>query len=467
MLGMQIVEHELMLFAAFWFLIGALDDCAIDAVWIWLRITGRGREGRISDAEARRELGGRTAVMIACWHEADVIGHTVRHALRAWSQRDLRLYVGCYANDPATLAAAMKGAGEDRRVRIVVHWAHGPTTKADCLNALYRAIERDEARTRTRYRAVVIHDSEDMVHPAELAAIDGALDDVGFVQLPVRPEPQPQSRWIAGHYSDEFTEAHAKALVVRDALGAGIPAAGTGCGFARDVLARIATSRLSEGEQGPFASGCLTEDYELGLMVSRLHRGVRFLRMRDERGQLVATRSYFPASLEASVRQKSRWIHGIALQGWDRLGWSLGPVDLWMIVRDRRGPLTALVLAAGYALLVIEAALGVARLAGADLPLPESPVLKAMLAACLVAFVWRALLRFAFTSSEYGSVEGLCAILRMPVANIIAIMAGRRALSAYARTLFGLDLTWDKTVHARHPVLADRGLVPSDGGAHA
>jgi len=90
-----------------------------------------------------------------------------------------------------------------------------------------------------------------------------------------------------------------------------------------------------------------------------------------------------------------------------------------------------------------------------------------MLAACLVAFVWRALLRFAFTSSEYGSVEGLCAILRMPVANIIAIMAGRRALSAYARTLFGLDLTWDKTVHARHPVLADRGLVPSDGGAHA
>ena len=92
-----------------------------------------------------------------------------------------------------------------------------------------------------------MHDAEDMVHPAALAVMDRALAEVDFVQLPVRPEPQPASRWIAGHYSDEFTEAHAKALVVRDALGAAIPAAGVGCGFSREALASLARLRMASG----------------------------------------------------------------------------------------------------------------------------------------------------------------------------------------------------------------------------
>ena len=35
--------------------------------------------------------------------------------------------------------------------------------------------------------------------------------------------------------------------------------------------------------------------------------------------------------------QKARWLHGIAFQGWERLGWWGRPVDLWMELRDRRG----------------------------------------------------------------------------------------------------------------------------------
>ena len=42
-------------------------------------------------------------------------------------------------------------------------------------------------------------------------------------------------------------------------------------------------------------------------------------------------------------------------------------------------------------------------------------------------------------------------LLRIPVANIIAIMAGRRALFAYVRTLRGADVSWDKTTHRSHP----------------
>ncbi|GGB97106.1 hypothetical protein GCM10011494_14470 [Novosphingobium endophyticum] len=312
----------MLLFTAFWFLVGAVDDMALDLCWIWLKLTGKARTERISHERGSAPLEGRAAILIAAWQEEQVIGHTVHHALSVWQQDDFTLYVGCYGNDPATVSAAMAGAGNDPRIRVVIHENAGPTTKADCLNRLYTALCDDERRYGYRFKSVVLHDSEDMVHPAELAVIDSALSSADFVQLPVRPEPQPHSRWVGGHYSDEFTEAHAKSLVVRDALGAAIPAAGVACGFSRDILALIAERRRAEGGAGPFAAECLTEDYELGVLVWREGGHSRFLRIRDEDAQLVATRAYFPASLANSVRQKTRWMHGIAFQGWDRLGWA-------------------------------------------------------------------------------------------------------------------------------------------------
>ena len=53
------------------------------------------------------------------------------------------------------------------------------------------------------------------------------------------------------------------------------------------------------------------------------------------------------------------------------------------------------------------------------------------------------------------SSAGFRAVLRIPITNIIAIMAGRRALMAYIGTLAGQAITWDKTSHSDHPV---RGL---------
>ncbi|HUD30894.1 MAG TPA: glycosyl transferase family protein [Novosphingobium sp.] len=449
---LQAAEHELLLFTAFWFILGAVDDLAVDLCWIGLRLTGRGRDGRVTWATARAPLRGRAAVLIAAWDEAPVIGHTIAHALAAWRQEDFTLYLGCYCNDAATIRAAARAAAEDARVRIVISETPGPTTKADCLNRVYAALCADERRYACCYRAVILHDSEDMVHPAELAVIDGGLVDAEFVQLPVRPEPQPDSPWVAGHYSDEFTESHGKALVVRDALGAAIPAAGVGCGFSREMIARIARRR-GHGA-APFAADCLTEDYELGLLVRREGGRSRFLRVRDESGDLVATRAYFPATIETSVRQKSRWIHGIAFQGWDRLGWGEGSADLWMALRDRRGPLTAIVLACGYLLVVVEGLLALAGFGGIHGAAPVSPVLRLMLNLCFVYFLWRCLHRFGFTAREYGVVEGLSAVVRIPVANYIAIMAGRRALSGYIRSLRGIAVRWDKTSHEGHPALA-------------
>jgi len=298
-------------------------------------------------------LSGRIAVFIPAWSEAAVIGTTISHILRTWPQPELRLYIGCYRNDSPTIMAATGAAGGDPRVRIVIHACAGPSTKADCLNRLHAALCADEARLGERFRAVVFHDAEDMVHHMALPAIDRALDYAEFVQLPVRPEPMASSRWISGHYCDEFAESHAKAMVVRQALGAGLPSAGVGCGVARDMLDRLVEHRRATGAigTGPFAAEALTEDYELGLLVAQLGGRGRFLRLRDSDGELIATRSLFPGELVAAVRQKTRWIHGIAFQGWGRLGWAQRPVDVWMALRDRRGPLSALVLAAAYLLL--------------------------------------------------------------------------------------------------------------------
>lgn len=463
---LQVAEHELLLFTAFWFILGAIDDFAVDLCWIGLRLRGRCRDERITRQAAVAPLEGRAAVFIAAWDEAAVIGHTISHALSAWRQDDFTIYLGCYGNDPATIAAASQAAGNDPRVRIVIGDTPGPTTKADCLNRIYTALCADERRYGRRYRSVILHDSEDMVHPAELAVVDRALAHADFVQLPVRPELQPDSPWVGGHYADEFTESHAKALVVRDALGAAIPAAGVGCGFSREMIARIAWRR-GQGGSAPFAAECLTEDYELGLLVRREGGCSRFLRVRDEEGNLVATRAYFPATVETSVRQKSRWIHGIAFQGWDRLGWSKGGADLWMALRDRRGPLTAIVLACGYALVVVEGLLALAGFSGLQGGVPLSPVLGFMLQICFACFLWRCMHRFGFTTREYGVFEGLSSIARIPVANYIAIMAGRRALWGYVRSLRGMAVRWDKTSHEGHPAAPLAAGAPLAVGALA
>lgn len=444
-----LARHELVLFAASLFLLGAIDEIAVDLAYIRLRLTGRARTKRIIDAHYEgRPLAGRCAVLIPAWQESRVIGATIAHALAAWPQADVRLYVGCYRNDDATCAAARAGAGGDSRITIVKHAVDGPTCKADCLNRLYRALREDEARDGTPIRMVVLHDAEDMIDPAALPLLDEAIDSADFVQLPVLALPQRGSAWISGHYADEFAESHAKAMVVRDALGQGIPGAGVGCAIARDMLARLDARR---GFDGPFAAGALTEDYELGLEIARLGGRTRFLRIRTQTGRLIATRAYFPTSLPCAVRQKARWIHGIALQSWDRRGWHGSVAALWMQLRDRRGPLAALLLAIAYLLLLVYGVELVLASSGLLVlpPLPEST--QVLLWLNFAALLWRLAARAVFTAREFGWGQGVVAIPRVIVSNAVAIIAARRAFASYLASLRGVQPGWDKTEHTNHP----------------
>lgn len=448
-----LLQHELLLFAGIFFLIGSLDELIVDLVWCWLRLTGQAKTSRACDFEQEEPAlysDSNAAIFIATWQESAVIGATIRHALTVWPQPSALFYVGCYCNDPKTADAVVSAAQGDPRVRLVINEREGPTTKADCLNRLYRALISEEAQRDRPVDFIILHDAEDMVDPAALPVMTAAMREADLVQLPVLPVKQPSSRWISGHYQEEFAEAHGKAMVVRDALRAAMPLAGVGCAVSRQALAALAAAKP---DQMPFSADCLTEDYELGLGVAELGGTARFIRTRDTQGNLVATRACFPGGLDQAVRQKTRWIHGIAFQAWDRLGWNARPAEIWMRLRDRRGPFTALVLAIAYLLLILSTVGWILSTNGFGEITPLPPLLKWLLVLNFVSFIWRAAMRFAFTAREYGWREGIWAVLRIPVANIIAIMAGRRALTAYCRTLAGQLPQWDKTDHAAHPVL--------------
>ncbi|WP_144097717.1 glycosyl transferase family protein [Croceicoccus sediminis] len=449
------VRLELLLFAGFWFLLGALDELLVDLAWFWLLLTGRARSPRL-ERPATEELSAPIALFVPAWREAKVIGPMIRATLARWPHADLRVYAGCYINDPETRAAMEAGGAGDPRLTIVVNEVPGPTTKGQCLNRLYRQMREDEVRSGIRFRAVLLHDAEDLVHPDALTLIDRALADADFVQVPVRPELQDDSPWIGNHYADEFTDAHAREMVVRDRLGAALPAAGVGCAFGRDALEHVAQRRSGDRQGSPFDPAAMTEDYELGMLIGRREnwpgcKGGRFLRVRASDGSLVATRAYFPGTLDTSVRQKARWVHGIAFDGWDQLGWSARPVELWMRLRDRRGPLVALVLAAAYLLVLLTGVLWLADVMG-WYPAGRLPVLVYwVLIVTTATFAWRAVVRAVVVGREYGWGEAIPAILRIPVGNVIAIIATRVALVRYVKALRGEPARWDKTEHDRHP----------------
>jgi bacteriophage N4 adsorption protein B len=441
------VHRESVLFAVAGFIVGGIDDLIVDAIWltraVWRRMTVYRRHARVDALTlAQPTRTGMIAVFVAAWQEDAVIGAMLDHALKAWGSDRYRIYVGVYPNDPATQAAIAPYVSD--RLRMIVNDRVGPTTKADCLNALWHALVADE-RAEGRAKAVVLHDAEDIVHSGEIRVFDTLIERFALVQLPVLPLIDLGSRWIGGHYNDEFAEAHGKTIVVREAIGAGIPSAGVGCAFARDMLGQIADARGG----APFDQDSLTEDYELGLRIAdRGGRGA-FVRLTGGANSgMVAVRAHFPATLEAAVRQKSRWIAGIALSGWDRLQWRGGLAERWMRLHDRRALLGAIVLVVGYVALILTAVLAFGNgVFGFAVPGP-TPLIRILFSVTGALLLWRLFMRFVFVTRAYGWREGLISVPRAVVGNVIAIIAARRALLVYVRMRRDGIVRWDKTAHA-------------------
>jgi adsorption protein B len=439
------IAAELALFAGAGFLLFAVNDVLVDVIYfsrrLWRGLTVYSRYPRVfASYFVFKKDPAFLAILVPAWDESTVIARMLAAMLDRFDYDDYRIFVGHYRNDPATAAAIVSVS--DPRVEPVLVDADGPTTKADCLNHLYDALVAHEAATGRSARAVVLHDAEDVVHPYELRIFDGLIGRAALIQLPVHPLPDPHSRWISGHYCDEFAEAHIKELVVREAVGAAIPLAGVGCAVARDPLAQLAAMQGGK----PFAGGSMTEDYELGLRVGALGLKTIFVRIHARPGEraVVSSRGHFPATLGAAVRQKARWLGGIALTGWDRLGWRGGLGERWMRMRDRRGPFAAVLLVAAYSAAFLWSQIWLAEALGAPIEARLDPTLVTLLTINAWLLAWRVVMRAYFTASAYGPKEGALSIPRMFVGNVIAVLAASRALSLH---LAGGARHWDKTDH--------------------
>ena len=190
----------------------------------------------------------------------------------------------------------------------------------------------------------------------------------------------------------------------------------------------------------------MTEDYELGLRVGALGLKTMFVRIPATPGDrgVVASRGHFPASLGCAVRQKARWLGGIALAGWDRLGWRGGIGERWMRLRDRRGPLAALLLVAAYGAALLWSQLWLAEALGAPVQARLDPALVTLLTVNGWLLAWRIFMRACFTASAYGLAQGLMSVPRLVVGNVIAMLAAGRAIAVHAG---GGAKRWDKTRH--------------------
>ena len=448
--GLQLVQHELVLLAAVGiFLLGA-EDLLFDLLWL-------GRDRHRHQRTDLAPLDGTVAVFVPAWRESAVLPATLDAMLSAWSGEDVRIYVGCYPNDAETIFAISQRVAANAPLRLVIGSAAGPSSKADNLNGIWRAMGADERAERRRFAAVVLHDAEDRVHSGEIALFRRTLPGAAMVQIPVEPMMVAGQGAIAAHYADEFAEAHGKELPLRAAFAAGLPAAGVGCAFARQSLVLLA---LERGE-GPFHADSLTEDYELGLVLGSRGGKCRFVETVGDDGARIAVRSDFPSTLETCVRQKSRWIAGIALGGWDRLDWTGGMgtrgatsdrsaprwLTRWMLWRDRRAPLAAIFILAAYLGLILSGLDLFGAQAGWWDAATMSNALATLLAVNALLMLWRLGMRFLFTATIYGWRQGLLSIPRAFLANVIHILAARRALGLYLRQLHTRELVWDKTDH--------------------
>lgn len=478
-------SQELLLFAAIGMLLIGVDDLLFDGLWI--ASTGRGasanfragpdsgggeswplQSGGAVDAE------GPLAIFLPAWDEHEVLAETLAHMLTAWDGEDFRIYIGCYPNDQRTILSISDKVSVDHRLRLVVADRPGPTTKGHNLNQLWLALGADERASGRRFAAVVLHDAEDIVHPLELALYRRFLPNHAMVQIPVHAVMSRGSPWISGHYMDEFSEAHGKELRLRSTLGLPIPSAGVGC-----ALSRAAVSLLAMERDGlPFRPESLTEDYEIGILMGSYGLSAMFADMRTEAGDPIVSRGEFPSEFAAAVRQKARWITGIALAGWGHLGWPALPavrqqqpqgrqgrqghqgkqarqgrlatwLGRWMLWRDRRAPLAAIIMLAGYlglAFALIHAAgRSVLGWEGANWGMWLAPLLAingAMLS-------WRLAMRAYFTTKNHGPMQGLLSIPRAVVANFVAIFSAYHAVKLYFQMIGTGRTIWTKTHHSR------------------
>ncbi len=275
----------------------------------------------------------RFAIFVPCWHESAVIGAMVEHNVAAIRYQAYDLFIGAYPNDEPTIAAVRELEQRFDRVHLAICPHDGPTSKADCLNWVYQRMLLHEEAANVRFDVVVTHDAEDLIHPESLRTTNLHIRQYDMVQIPVLPLATPLWMVTHGVYCDEFAEFQLKDMLVRSIMGSFIPSNGVGTAYSRAALERLAQTESNR----IFEPACLTEDYENGMRLHALGCRQIFVPLRKTKSGFVATREFFPSNIHAAIRQRTRWVTGIALQTWERHGWRGRASSVYWFWRDRKG----------------------------------------------------------------------------------------------------------------------------------
>lgn len=448
----------------------AIDDLFID-VWFWYRelyrhLTVWKVHRPLTTAQLYERDEQPFAIMIPAWLEQAVIAPMLESMVATLDYKEYIIFVGTYVNDPATIDEVERMRHRFRHmVRIEVPHS-GPTCKADCLNWIVQAILLHEQTHGIEFAGIVLHDSEDVLHPLELKLFNYILPRKDFIQMPVASLERNYGELVAGTYMDEFAEWHARDLVVRESLSRMVPSAGVGTCFSRRALMTLA----AETDNQPFNTDTLTEDYDIGARLAR--RGMRsifcrfpvsfavqrktwFARGRTKEIRLrmpLCVREYFPNTFRAAYRQRARWLLGICFQGWQQVGWAGSLAMKYLLFRDRKAIVTPFINIIAYVLSAQLLVFYVAAYAGwwhgtAAASPPGWPVILLFYATGVI-LLWRISQRYYFVSRLYGWEHGLLSIPRMVVGNVVNFMAAARAWKIFVtHLLFGTRIVWDKTTH--------------------
>jgi adsorption protein B len=395
----------------------------------------------------------RIAIFGPCWHESDVIERMVQYAATCIDYQRFDILVGVYPNDDATIEAVRAASKDHPNVHAVINDKPGRTTKAQNLNCVYRAMKRLEGDD--PFELIVLHDTEDIIHPLSMRLYNALVDEHDMMQIPVFPLERSWHEFVAWTYADEFAKNHSKDMLLRGRLGAFVPSAGVGTAIARRALEAVAAS-----SHDLFPEGALTEDYQFALRLHERGFTTTFVNERlspQHQGRpataaaYVATREYFPDTLDTAVRQKSRWVAGICLQSWVEIGWTGGWATRYALYRDRKGLVANLAAFFGYVVLALALPLYVYHAFVPQSFVPQVGnehwkwmLLEFVLAGTLIQLVQTA----CFVSWVYGPLEGLLSIPRTPLGAIINGLASIRAIYTFAESRIKRQpLRWAKTAH--------------------
>jgi len=405
------------------------------------------------------------ALIIPAWHEAGVIKNMLLNTINTIDYRHYFIFVGVYPNDPATQREVDEVSQVFPQVIKVVNSKPGPTTKADNLNEIYRGLCQFEEQTGMKFDIVVLSDSEDIHHPLSLKLFNYLMPRFEMIQIPIIPLEIPWHSFVGGVYMDEFAEMHLKELIVREKIARILPSAGTSTAFWRESLQELAV----EYEGKVFNPKSLTEDYEIGIKLGK--RGWRQIILiqyveriisrkplwgRKPRPkkvkELVATRAFFLTEFRKAMRQRARWVYGIAWQGLKNIGWDRSFKISYTLLRDRLSFFANLLYFWGYLLIVYLLLVEAVRIFRPDFAIPplirHTEIWWKLALVVLGFFFWRIFMRFIFVYKIYGFVQAALTPVRIVVGNVLNFASSTLAMLWLVRAVStGREQGWIKTEH--------------------